>query len=187
MVCCALLSTFIAAALWLSRQFLPNAVRSQRDALAWRLDGRSFVDDSRRATPDRFRLSARMKSMGFAVDGLRFMLRNEHNAQIHLAASIAIVLAGIVIGIKPTDWRWIAVAVSWVWFAEAMNTAFEHLCDVVCQEPNDNVGIAKDVAAGAVLVSAIGAVVLGALTLLPYVMPSATEFGADFFICRSGP
>ena len=54
---------------------------------------------------------------------------------------------------------------------EAVNTALEHLCDVVCPGPHDGIRVAKDVAAAAVLVSAIGAAVLGLATLAPYLAP----------------
>jgi diacylglycerol kinase (ATP) len=57
-----------------------------------------------------------------------------------------------------------------VWFAELLNTAFEYLCDVVASDFHHSVEKAKDIAAGAVLVCAIGAAVVGTLTLLPYVI-----------------
>ena len=57
----------------------------------------------------------------------------------------------------------------WVWFAEAMNTAFEYLCDIVSPEFNVSVKRAKDIAAGAVLLTAIVAFILGILIFWPYV------------------
>ena len=59
------------------------------------------------------------------------------------------------------------LAISIVWLAEAFNTAIERLSDAVTVEPNDNIGYAKDVAAGAVLSAALVAVVIGLTIFLP--------------------
>ncbi len=96
------------------------------------------------------------------------MLRTQHNAWLHLAATIAVCIAGFVLGISPTDWRWLVVAIVLVWVAETINTAFEHLCDVVSPEFHASVKLSKDIAAGAVLITAIGALALGIMIFLPY-------------------
>jgi diacylglycerol kinase (ATP) len=119
----------------------------------------------------RFSLIARLRSFGFALSGLGFMLRTQHNAWIHLAATVLVALAGLALGVSASDWRWLTLAIALVWVAEAMNTAFEHLCDVVSPAFHVSVQRCKDVAAGAVLVCAIAAAVVGALTLLPYLAP----------------
>lgn len=119
-------------------------------------------------TPARFTIAARLKSFRYAFAGVGFMLRTQHNAWLHLAATAAVVTAGVLLEVTAEDWRWLVAAVVLVWVAEAMNTAFEHLCDVVSPEFHVSVQRSKDVAAGAVLICAIGAVVLGALTLAPY-------------------
>ena len=62
------------------------------------------------------------------------------------------------------------MAIIGVLFAETINTAFEYLCDVVSPQKNEAVKHAKDIAAGAVLITAIGAVIIGAIVLLPYVL-----------------
>ena len=110
----------------------------------------------------------RLASIQFALAGLGFMLRTEPNAQIHAGVTVLAVGAGLVFGLTPGDWRWVIAAVAWVWTAEALNTAFEHLCDAVSPEFNVSVQRAKDVAAGAVLASATGAALVGAMVFLPY-------------------
>lgn len=99
------------------------------------------------------------------------MLRTQHNAWIHLAATVVVLAAAAVLRVGASDWLWLIVAVILVWVAEAMNTAFEHLCDVVSPEFHEGVKRAKDVAAAAVLICAIGAVVIGAIVLMPHLMP----------------
>ena len=85
-----------------------------------------------------------------------------------LAMSVGVVLGlGIAADITATEWLWLLSAITLVWFAETMNTAFEYLCDVVQPEFHSSVGRAKDIAAGAVLITAIYAVAVGALVLLP--------------------
>ena len=78
---------------------------------------------------------------------------------------------GFWLGIAPDDWRWIVLAIAFVWVAEIVNTAFEHLCNVVQPDFHVSVKAAKDVAAGAVLVAAMAAAVIGGLVFLPYLAP----------------
>jgi diacylglycerol kinase (ATP) len=115
-----------------------------------------------------FSVSDRVKSFGYALRGLGFMLRTQHNAWIHLGATAGVVAAGFWLRITEEDWRWVVIAIGMVWVAEIVNTAFEHLCDVVQPEFHISVKTAKDVAAGAVLVAATAATIIGLLVFLPY-------------------
>jgi diacylglycerol kinase (ATP) len=96
------------------------------------------------------------------------MLRTQHNAWIHAAATLAVGVAALVLGLGATDWALIVIAVVAVWTAEALNTALECLGDATSAELNALVGQAKDVAAGAVLISSSGAVLIGILVFAPY-------------------
>jgi diacylglycerol kinase (ATP) len=116
-----------------------------------------------------FSLIARIKSFRYALAGLWLMLRTQHNAWIHLAATILVCTAGLVLKISMADWRWLIVAILLVWVAEALNTAFEHLCDVVSPDFHHTVQKSKDIAAGAVLLCALGAVGIGLVTFWPYI------------------
>ena len=94
----------------------------------------------------------------------------EPNARIHLVAAVAVVSAGVYLDVTPSDWRWLVLSIGWVWFAEAVNTSIERLCDVVTREIHPGIKIAKDVAAAAVLISAISAATIGALVFIPYLV-----------------
>ena len=96
------------------------------------------------------------------------MLKTQHNAWIHLAITSLVITLGLIKNIHVNDWRWLISAIALVWFAETINTAFEFICDVVSPELCHSVQKAKDIAAGAVLICAIGAAILGFLTFLPY-------------------
>lgn len=95
------------------------------------------------------------------------MLESQHNAWLHAVATIIVSLLGWWLGLSLADWCWIVLAVVSVWTAEAMNTALELLTDVASPDFHPLAGRAKDVAAGAVLITAVGAAVIGVLVLGP--------------------
>jgi diacylglycerol kinase (ATP) len=119
--------------------------------------------------PDRkFSVSARARSFVYAGRGIRTMLASQHNAWIHAAATGIVIAGGLYLRIARVEWCALVLAMVAVWTAEALNTAFEFLCDVASPEFHPLVEKAKDVAAGAVLLSAIGAVGVGMLVFAPY-------------------
>ncbi len=117
-----------------------------------------------------FRIGERLASFRYAFAGLRTMLVTQHNAWVHVVATLAVMALGLVVDLSAADWKWLVATITVVWFAEAMNTAFEYLCDVVSPDHNESVRHAKDIAAAAVLLCAIGAVVMGALIFGPYLL-----------------
>jgi diacylglycerol kinase (ATP) len=118
----------------------------------------------------RFSIAARLKSFTFAFAGIAYMLRTQHNAWLHLVATIVVLIAGFALNVSADDWRWLVAAIALVWTAEAVNTAFEHLCDVVSPEFHASVQKSKDIAAGAVLICVIGAVIIGLQVFVPYLL-----------------
>ncbi len=115
-----------------------------------------------------FNVTSRIRSFGYALDGLAFVMRTQHNAWIHLIAAVSVAGAGFAVGLLAADWLWIILAIALVWIAEVINTAFEHLCDLVQPEFHASVKAAKDVAAGAVLLAACTATLIGALVFWPH-------------------
>jgi diacylglycerol kinase (ATP) len=96
------------------------------------------------------------------------MLRCQHNAWIHAGATIAVIVAALLLRVSASDWCWIILAISIVWTAEALNTAFEFLADAASPAFHPLVRDAKDVAAGAVLITAIAAALIGVFVFWPY-------------------
>lgn len=121
---------------------------------------------------DRNRLTfdGRIRSVGFALRGIRTMLASQHNAWIHAAATVIVAGAGLALRLSWAEWCWIVLAIVAVWTAEALNTAFEFLTDVASPNFHPIAGKAKDVAAGAVLLAAIGAVIIGAMVFGPKIV-----------------
>lgn len=115
-----------------------------------------------------FSPAARLRSFVYAGRGIRRMFASQHNAWIHAAATFAVVGLGLALGISRFDWIGVVGATMAVWTAETINTAFEHLCDVASPEFHPLVEAAKDVAAGAVLICAIGAAIVGVLVFGPH-------------------
>jgi diacylglycerol kinase (ATP) len=116
-----------------------------------------------------FTVISRIRSVRFALRGIRWMLLSQHNAWIHAAATLVAVTAGAIFRIDAHEWLVIVLAIMAVWTAEALNTAFEALCDVASPDFHPSVERAKDVAAGAVLISAIGSVLVAVLIFGPRV------------------
>jgi diacylglycerol kinase (ATP) len=114
--------------------------------------------------------TGRIRSIKCALTGIRIMIFSQHNAWIHTAATLAVVLVSFAFHLTQAEWCWIVLAIISVWTAEALNTAFEFLTDVASPEFHPLAAKAKDVAAGAVLIAAIGSVVIGLLVLGPYVL-----------------
>lgn len=110
----------------------------------------------------------RPKSFPHALRGLRDMLRTEPHARFHLLAAVAVVALGLYLDVTRVDWLALTLAIAIVWTAEALNTAVERTCDAITQERDERIRIAKDVAAGAVLLASVAAVVIAALVFGPH-------------------
>lgn len=115
-----------------------------------------------------FAFTGRIRSMKYAGKGIILTLRSQHNAWIHAAATIAVAAMGYYLGITREEWCLVVLACAAVWTAETMNTAFEFLADATIKEFHPTIGHAKDMAAGAVLITALGAAITGLLVFGPY-------------------
>ncbi len=117
-----------------------------------------------------FSLKGRLQSFRCAISGLSLMIRSQHNAWLHALATAVVIALGGLLQISRNDWCWLVLALVAVWTAEAMNTALELLADVASPEFHPLVEKAKDVAAGAVLLSAIGSAIIGLLVFGPHLI-----------------
>lgn len=119
---------------------------------------------------ERFSLAKRIKSFTYAWKGIIKLISNEHNAWIHCFAAVAVIIAGFAFGIDKTEWIAVVACIAAVFTAEAFNTAIEKLVDLISPEFNSKAGTIKDIAAGAVLITAIGAATIGLMIFIPYVI-----------------
>lgn len=112
-------------------------------------------------------LIRRVKSFGFAFAGIADMQRTQPNARFHAVAAILVIAAGWYFQISTSEWCLITLSITLVVAAEAFNTALEYLVDLTSPHPHPLAGKAKDAAAAAVLITAIGAAVIGILIFGP--------------------
>ncbi len=112
-------------------------------------------------------VNGRVKSFQYAFEGWWYVLRTQHNTWIHAVITVIILALGLWLNIPLQSWAIIVLAMMAVWMAEFMNTAIEAVVDMTMPEPHPLAKIAKDVAAAAVLVGAIGSVLIGLLLLGP--------------------
>ena len=110
----------------------------------------------------------RVASFGHALRGVGAALRSELHLRFHALATAAVVGLGFYYGIARLEWALVALAVAGVWTAELVNTAVEALTDLASPHYHALAGRAKDVAAGAVLLAALGALVVGGLVFGPH-------------------
>ena len=119
---------------------------------------------------EKFSFKKRIKSFGYAFNGLWLLIRDEHNARIHLFFAILVVAAGFFFEITSTEWLILILTISLVFIAEFFNSAIEALADKVSEEKHPLIKKAKDVAAGGVLSAAIASVVVGVIIFGPKIL-----------------
>lgn len=118
-----------------------------------------------------FSFKARLRSVRYAMAGGLELLSSQHNAWIHAAATVLVVIGGLVVRVSRLEWALLFLAIGMVWAMETLNTAVELLADEITLEQRPLIGKAKDVAAFGVLASALTAVVIGLLVFLPHLLP----------------
>lgn len=112
-------------------------------------------------------LRRRAASFGHALRGVGAALRSELHLQVHAGATVLGLGLGFYLGLSLSEWALVALAAAGVWTAELFNTALETLTNLVSPAYHPLAGKAKDVAAGAVLLAALGALAVGALVFGP--------------------
>ena len=95
------------------------------------------------------------------------MFRSEIHAWIHAVFAVLVIGAGFYFGLEPLEWGMVILAIAMVLSAEAFNTSLEALTDLASPEHHELARKTKDTAAGAVLLLAMGAVVIGLIIFLP--------------------
>jgi diacylglycerol kinase (ATP) len=110
---------------------------------------------------------ARLKSFVYAWEGIVCFFRREHNAQIHLGATVLVLVLSVTLGVN----KWEAIAavfsIAIVWITEMMNTAIEKGMDFISTQKHPKIKMVKDIAAGAVLVASVAAVIVGCIIFIP--------------------
>jgi len=111
-----------------------------------------------------------IRGFGYAFKGIGYATKTQLNFRVHLVAILVACYMGYALHISPTEWLWVALCVALVLSAELINTALELLTDLVSPDYNKLAGHVKDVAAGAVLITAIFALVTAGIIFLPKII-----------------
>ena len=112
-------------------------------------------------------IKKRIHSFGFALKGIATLFKTQPNARIHLIAICIVTVASYLLKVSTSEWCFIVIAFAMVLAAEAFNTAVEFVVDLTSPDYHPLAGKAKDVAAAAVLITAIGAAIIGLIIFLP--------------------
>ncbi len=111
-----------------------------------------------------------INSFKYAIEGIISSFKTERNMKIHVLAMIIVIALGLFFKLNKVEWCFIIIAIASVISAELFNTAIETVVDMVSPERNPKAKLAKDIAAGAVLVVAIGAAIIGFIIFGPRVI-----------------
>jgi diacylglycerol kinase (ATP) len=118
----------------------------------------------------RFSIHSRWKSFQYAFEGLIEFVRTEHNAWLHFLATGVVIALAFIFGVTEMEAIALIVAVAFVWITEILNTALEKAMDFITKEYNENIKVIKDLSAGAVLVAAIAALLIGLIVFVPKII-----------------
>lgn len=110
------------------------------------------------------------KSFGYAYEGIAHALKNDQNLAIHFFASILVNIAGIILKVEVFEMGLLWLAILLVIATEMINTAIERMVDLITKEHRMEAKIAKDVSSGMVLITAVGAMLIGVLIFTPYIL-----------------
>ena len=111
-----------------------------------------------------------INSFKYAFTGIVTSFKTEQNMKIHVLIMILVIIVGIVLKVSALDWIILVIMFALVISAELFNTVIETVVDMITMEKNEKAKIAKDIAAGAVLVLAIGSVIVGLIIFIPKIL-----------------
>lgn len=118
----------------------------------------------------RFSIIARAQSFRHAIRGISVIFKTQHNAWVHALATVIAIGLGLYLNISEAEWALLVLAITSVLVAEGFNTAIEIDIDLTSPDFHPYARDTKDVAAGAVLLTVIGAVVVGLVIFLPKIL-----------------
>lgn len=117
-----------------------------------------------------FSIKKRIRSFGYALNGLWQFFKTEHNLWIHCVVAVPVIVFGVLLQLSKMEWIAVVIVMGMVLSAEAFNTCIEKAMDHLAPEKHERVKYIKDLAAGAVLITAIVAAIVGIMIFLPKII-----------------
>jgi diacylglycerol kinase (ATP) len=108
-------------------------------------------------------------SFRYAGDGFKFAWQNDQNLRIHFVIAILVIVLGLILGVSRIEFLILLMAILLVIWAEMINTVVEKTVDLITTERHQSAKIAKDVSSAMVLMTSVGAVIVGVVIFLPYI------------------
>lgn len=118
----------------------------------------------------KFSWKMRLRSFGYAWEGILQFFRTEHNARIHLASSVCVILLCYLLPVTGIEMVVLLFSIALVWITEMINTAIEKTMDFIEPAYHPKVKLIKDLAAGAVLVASFAALITGIIVFIPKII-----------------
>ena len=109
----------------------------------------------------------RIKAIGYATKGTWLLIKNEASIKAQVAIAALVTIAGFYFDISSNEWILQTLAIALVLSAEGLNTAIEEIADFIHPENHPKIGYLKDIAAGAVLFTAIAALIIACIIYIP--------------------
>ncbi|MBP6385422.1 MAG: diacylglycerol kinase family protein [Pseudarcicella sp.] len=119
---------------------------------------------------NKFSISKSLKSFAFAINGLKVLFKEEHNAKIHFVATIMVIIASVLFQLNAYEWMAIIFCIGTVLSAEIFNTVIENIADFLTIENNAKIKKIKDLSAAAVLITSFTAFIMGLIIFLPKII-----------------
>ncbi len=117
-----------------------------------------------------FSLTDRVNSFKYAINGIKILFKEEHNARIHLVVSLGVICLSFLLKISLTEFCLILFSIGLVLASESINTSIENLANEVCSETSQSIKKVKDLVASAVLFCSISALLIGAIVFIPRII-----------------
>ena len=108
-----------------------------------------------------------VRSVGYALEGIWYGVSTQRNMKIHLTVAPIVLILGAIVSLTRVEWCIIIIVIAAIISLELINTAIEALVDLVSPQHQQLAKVAKDVAAGAVLIMAIASVCIGSIIIVP--------------------
>jgi diacylglycerol kinase len=116
---------------------------------------------------EKFSFSKRLKSFRYAFEGVVYFFKNEHNAWIHLLATVAAGVLAVFLPLSAMEVIVLILAIGLVWMAELFNTAVENMMNFISSEKNPKIKVIKDLSAAAVFIASLTALAVGCVVFIP--------------------
>lgn len=116
---------------------------------------------------EKFSFNSRIKSFGFAFNGLKILVKEEHNFRIHLVAAILASLLSVLLQVSIYEWFAVLFCIAMVIGAEIVNTCLENICDLISADFQLSIKKIKDMAAALVLISSLISLIVAAIVFVP--------------------